>query len=466
MFSRIRALVFRPRRRETLFSPPTDGILSAGPHCQLSLSQYPNSVFLTKDMGGRVEQAGKTDMVQVGDAVKSTNLSISDIPVHEQERQENANNEQPSQKEVEEETRKGGEAHEMIDGEDSGAEKSEESEDEDMSEDNGEEEHNSEGSEGQDEISPVEEEGEGEGFANMVGVGEGVDESDDEGMMEKVAVGLLPSQMMSEVKNDEAGLERKLVEISVFSGKQGLPLWESLSVPMPLQGKMKDELAMDDLKRERRFAELATGAVHIGLERLRRDKVKFRRPGDYFAEMVKGDTHMGRVKGKLLKEKEKIEKAEKRRNNRDITKNRKKVRSTQMEREQEKKRKAKEEIEALSRLRKQRLRERAERSGEGIEDEDEFPVDLLEVERLDDGNRFRPDKEFGEGKRNEWRGEGKNTVSRVEKSKGGRQGKGAKGRGGISGEAGGVQKQTKGPRGKKKRLGKTRRKGNAKKKAS
>lgn len=302
------------------------------------------------------------------------------------------------------------------------------------------------------------------GFANMVGVGEGTDDSDDEAMMEKVAVGLLPGQVISEAKNDEAGLERKLAEISVFTGEHGLPFWESLCVEMPLQSKLEDKLAANDLERERRFAELATEAVHLGLDRLRRDNVKFRRPGDYFAEMVKGDAHMGKVKGRLMQEKEKIEEAEKRRNNREIAKNKKKVRSTQMEREQEKRRKAKEEIEALSRLRKKRLREREGKGGEEKEGGDEFPIDLLEVERLDDENRFRPEKEFGEGRRKGWSrakdtGSGDKGGSEGER-KGKRRGKRQKEE---RGPIGGVQKQKKGPKGKKKRLGRSRRKGDAKK---
>lgn len=303
-----------------------------------------------------------------------------------------------------------------------------------------------------------------EGFAKMVGVGEGfIDDSDDDGMMEQVAIGLVPKETVSLARNDEAGLERKLQEIGIFCGKDSLSFKESLAVEMNLKNRLRENLAIDDLKREQKFAELATDAVHRGLEQLRKQKVKFRRPGDYFAEMVKSDTHMGKVKGRLLHEKERVEGAEKRRNNRDIAKNKKKVRSTQMEKEQEKKRKANEEIEAVKKLRKQRLKDREDDRKVGEDDEDMFPIDLLEVEQLDDENTFRPQKDIAEGKRKAWSGEKKGKAT----------GKGQRGKNrtgwnkekGSDGVVGGIEKQNnKGRRGKKKRLGKSRRKAGTKSK--
>lgn len=246
-------------------------------------------------------------------------------------------------------------------------------------------------------------------FSKLVGVGD-TDEDDVEGDMEMMALSDLPSQIVTNIRNDEAALEKKLFDIGLFTGGQdgtekGV-FWDSLCVTMPLNEELEDKLALDDLEREQKFAEMATAAAHIGLERLRREKVKFRRPTDYFAEMVKTDDQMSKVKARILHEKERIDAAEKRRHNREMSKNRKKVRSEQMAREQEKKRKAKEEIETIHRLRKQRLKERAEaaNNGEGNSDGEEFPIDVLEVEQLDDENRFWPQKEVASGKRKAWSG--------------------------------------------------------------
>ncbi|KAI0558835.1 Eukaryotic rRNA processing protein EBP2 [Gracilaria domingensis] len=278
-------------------------------------------------------------------------------------------------------------------------------------------------------------------FSNLVGVGDHSDESDDDAPLEAVAISKLPSETIKMVANDEAALEKKLCEIAIFSdvgGKKPLPFEQSLVVTMSNEQKLSDKLALEDLEREKKFAELTTGAVHLALDKLRNSKVKFRRPADYFAEMVKSDAQMAKIKTHVLQQKERIEDAEKRRNNRDIKKSRKKLRGEQLEREQEKKRKAKEEIQTYSRLRKQRLKEReqaAEDDG-GDDGEDEFPIDLLDVEQLDSDNHFQKHADIVSGKKKPWRP----TARQGDRNK-------------TPHANGGVKK----PRGKKKRLGKSRR---------
>lgn len=316
-------------------------------------------------------------------------------------------------------------------------------------------------------------------FAALEGVGEDSESSDDDAPLETVELAQLPSQMLSEIRNDEPALNKKLSDIAIFAeneGKNHLPFWESLSVKMPLDEKLPDSLAMDDLKREQKFAELATASVHLGLEMLRKQKVKFRRPSDYFAQMVKTDVQMGKVKAKILHQKEKIESAEKRRNNREIAKNRKKVRSTQLQREQEKNRRAKEEIEAFSRLRKQRLKDRAD-SKNAENGDDDFPIELLDVEQLDEDNRFQAQSDIASGKRKAWtpkndkfskppqsdHSQGRSRVNNRNGAYGiqrdnqkGRQPDRNRGKGVVGGTSGGVRK----PRGSKKRFGRSRRKAN------
>lgn len=264
-------------------------------------------------------------------------------------------------------------------------------------------------------------------FSKLMGIGDNSDESDDDVLMEAIAISKLPSQTIKLIKNDEAALEKKLTEIAIFArvpGKNQLPFRECLSINMPLETKLGAKLALDDLKRERKFAELATEATHLGLEKLREAKVKFRRPDDYFAEMVKTDMHMSKVKAKILESTEQIEAAEKRRNNRDIFKNRKKIRGEHLHREQDKKRKAKEEIEAFSRLRKQRIKHRSTVSQLDDDNDDDFPIDILEVEQLDEHNKFQKHSDIVSGKKKPWRQESPKEVDTE------RKGRGMKGGGG------------------------------------
>lgn len=58
----------------------------------------------------------------------------------------------------------------------------------------------------------------------------------------------------------------------------------------------------DDLTRELAFYKQCLDAAVEGRERLRKEGVPFSRPNDYFAEMVKSDEHMGKVKGKMVEE--------------------------------------------------------------------------------------------------------------------------------------------------------------------
>ncbi len=245
-------------------------------------------------------------------------------------------------------------------------------------------------------------------FSQLRGIGEDSDESDPDEPLRFVDVSKLPAQVLSEHRNDEPALDKKLADIALFDtaephGAGKLPFRESLSVAMPMEGPLAAELAVDDLARERKFAELATAAVHIGLGRLRAEKVKFRRPDDYFAQMIKSDEHMTRVKTRMLGAKESIQNAQRQRHDRELVKNKKKVRQEQRLRQQEKLKQTKDEIAAVSKLRKERVRRRAE-AEEPPSDDDEFPIDLLNVEQLDSENRFQPAGDIASGKKKAWRG--------------------------------------------------------------
>lgn len=68
----------------------------------------------------------------------------------------------------------------------------------------------------------------------------------------------------------------------------------------------------DDLKREMAFYAHARSNVLIGKEKLSALNVAYKRPEDYFAEMLKSDAHMAKVKDKLIYESSKMNAVEER----------------------------------------------------------------------------------------------------------------------------------------------------------
>ncbi|ETV67611.1 hypothetical protein H257_16209 [Aphanomyces astaci] len=72
------------------------------------------------------------------------------------------------------------------------------------------------------------------------------------------------------------------------------------------------ENAHDDLKREVAFYNQTLASVKDAKDRLLKEKIPYKRPEDYFAEMLKSDAHMARVKDKLIFEQKKMNAVEER----------------------------------------------------------------------------------------------------------------------------------------------------------
>ncbi|ONK80799.1 uncharacterized protein A4U43_C01F21870 [Asparagus officinalis] len=107
----------------------------------------------------------------------------------------------------------------------------------------------------------------------------------------------------------------------------------------------------DDLAREMAFYTQALDATRQAFEKLQAMGLPFLRPPDYYAEMVKSDSHMLKIKGKLLVEKKKIEEAEERKKARESKKIAKEV---QAQKNKERVKRKKEDIESVKKWRKQR----------------------------------------------------------------------------------------------------------------
>jgi len=133
----------------------------------------------------------------------------------------------------------------------------------------------------------------------------------------------------------------------------------------------------DDLSRELSFYNQALNSLKLARSLLHAAKIPFLRPDDYFAEMLKSDDHMSKVRKRLLSEQERIKSAEGRRRQRELKTFGKKV---QVEKEQEKEKRKKANIESIKKWRKDRKHEQS----------------LNEV--LDDDTDFNKDTPKGKGK--------------------------------------------------------------------
>ncbi|RWS03344.1 hypothetical protein B4U79_08978 [Dinothrombium tinctorium] len=100
----------------------------------------------------------------------------------------------------------------------------------------------------------------------------------------------------------------------------------------------KEDKAQHDFKREILFYQQAQAAVLECIPRLQKLKIPTKRPEDYFAEMVKSDEHMQRIRTKLIAKQTAIERSEKARRLRQEKKMGKQIqREVLQKRQQEKK---------------------------------------------------------------------------------------------------------------------------------
>lgn len=105
----------------------------------------------------------------------------------------------------------------------------------------------------------------------------------------------------------------------------------------------------DDLQRELAFYSQCLDAAKEGRTRLLSEGVAFSRPKDYFAEMVKEDAHMEKVKAKLIEEASAKKASAEARKLRDLKKFGKQVQVAKLQERQKAKRETLEKIKTLKR---------------------------------------------------------------------------------------------------------------------
>ncbi|XP_028403785.1 probable rRNA-processing protein EBP2 [Dendronephthya gigantea] len=155
--------------------------------------------------------------------------------------------------------------------------------------------------------------------------------------VEKVFVNKVPelNEKLNEIKLELDWLER--LDVTSDIGKDDT------------KNEMEKTDVHDDFKREMKFYKQAQMAVSEALPKLKKLGVPINRPSDYFAEMVKTDDHMQKVREKLVTKELAMEKSEKARKLRAMKKYGKKVQQEVLKKRQQEK---KQMLESVKKYRK------------------------------------------------------------------------------------------------------------------
>lgn len=161
---------------------------------------------------------------------------------------------------------------------------------------------------------------------------------------------VVPHQRMTINNGPALAASRKRIAVVSDKPKHPFHFHNSLvSVDQPADTLIPD--AMDDETRELMFYKIARDATVTARGLLKKEKIPFSRPADYFAEMVKTDDHMNRIKKKLYDEAARKKSSEEARKLRDAKKFGKQV---QVAKEQERARQKKDTLNKIQELKRSR----------------------------------------------------------------------------------------------------------------
>ncbi|KAJ3678654.1 hypothetical protein LUZ60_002457 [Juncus effusus] len=180
-------------------------------------------------------------------------------------------------------------------------------------------------------------------------------------------------EIESESDSESEKLTKEPSKTAIYNSEVLLEKLDDISWPkkidwahtLTLDHKQEDKIDVnDDLARELAFYTQALSGTRVAFSKFQKFNRPFLRPQDYYAEMVKSDSHMLKIKEKLLFEKKKIEEAEERRKMRE---NKKISKQVQVEKVREREKRKKDEIEKVKKWRKQREKDGFSERGGGEE---------------------------------------------------------------------------------------------------
>ena len=193
--------------------------------------------------------------------------------------------------------------------------------------------------------------------------------------------------------NNKAALRDALARIELPWSKHSFQEHQSIVSAEKTELSIKD--IYDDTERELAFYKQSLDAAKQAKATLLKLKVPFSRPMDYFAEMVKTDEHMDKLKAKLLEEAANKKASEEAKRQRLLKKFGKQVQVATLQERAKQKRETLDKIKSLKRKR-----------GSGLTNDDEFQVALEEATNehqrenkraKPNGKRLAKDAKFGQG---------------------------------------------------------------------
>ncbi|OSS43351.1 hypothetical protein B5807_11939 [Epicoccum nigrum] len=204
---------------------------------------------------------------------------------------------------------------------------------------------------------------------------------------------IIPHQRLT--INNTAALTAALKRIELPYSKLAFSEYQSVTTTEPVEIADID----DDLNRELAFYKQCLSSVKDARGRLKKEGVSFSRPADYFAEMVKSDEHMGKIKAKLIDEAAGKKASAEARKQRDLKKFGKQVQVAKM---QERAKEKRDTMEQINLLKRKRQGADITKTNEedlfdiGLEADDSKP-DRREKRAGGDNKRHKKNEKFGFG---------------------------------------------------------------------
>ncbi|KAJ6005916.1 rRNA-processing protein EBP2 [Penicillium sp. IBT 35674x] len=197
--------------------------------------------------------------------------------------------------------------------------------------------------------------------------------------------------------NNSAAITASLKRISFITSQTPFSEHNSLVSKEPIEVEDPN----DDLNRELAFYKVCQAGATEARGLLKKEGIPFTRPGDYFAEMVKNDEHMDRIKKKLYDEAAGKKAAAEARRQRDLKKFGKQVQVAKLQQRAKEKRETLEKINTLKKKRKADTSAPTDDSKDlfDVAIEDSGPTDRKRGRNDGGGNfkRQKRDQKFGFG---------------------------------------------------------------------
>lgn len=172
--------------------------------------------------------------------------------------------------------------------------------------------------------------------------------------------------------NNMAALRDSLARIALPWAKHSFQEHQSITSAERTEAEIKD--IYDDTERELAFYKQGLDAAKQGRAALSKLKVPFSRPMDYFAEMIKSDEHMDKLKSKLLTEAANKKASEEAKKQRHLKKFGKQVQNSTLQERAKQKRETLDKIKSLKK-----------RGANELSNDDDFQIALEEATREDRG---------------------------------------------------------------------------------